>query len=415
MSFPRVTSFPNRLDSLRIPDLPGSEGCVMYYKIINKRKRIVTAVADLFGHALWGPFNLLANKGHTLTDIKEILVIRTAYIGDVVMTLPILKPLRELYPEARITFLTSSYAQEILENNPYVDEVLAYDAFWFYPAGIGKGIVNHINFLKTLRSRRYDLVIEARADIRDILLLAYLSRSKYRVSYKVGGGGFLLTHVVPFERVKHKVEYHLDLVRFLGGRVNEIEWGIYLRPEEKRAAKTILLGEGIDDSDLVVGIHPAGRKVLKSWPPRNLAKLANRLIAEHGAKVVLTGSVNDKALIAEITTKIDGKVIDLAGKTTLRLLSGLIERFNLFICSDTAPMHVAAAVKTPTVAIFGPSKSMETGPYAENCRVVEKDFACRFTCDEDVCNHRVHNACMTSITPDDVYDAARELITTTRA
>ena len=104
------------------------------------------------------------------------------------------------------------------------------------------------------------------------------------------------------------------------------------------------------------------------------------------------------------------KALTLAGKTDLRILASLLERFNLFICNDTAPLHIASAMNTPTVAIFGPSKSNETGPYGNINRVVEKDFPCRYTCDEDVCNHTVHNECMKTITPDNVYEAANYIL-----
>ena len=207
----------------------------MYYKIVNKKKKIVTAIVDFIGYIIWTPVNLFRKKHPFLTGIKEILVIRTAYIGDVVMTLPILKPLKELYPDSRLTFLTGLKAAELLRNNPYIDEILGYDAFWFYTKVGKKALMDYFRFLKVLRRRVYDLVIEARGDIRDIALLAYLSKSRYKVSYKVGGGGYLLTHVVPYEEVKHKVEYHLDIVRFLGGDITGLEWRIYLTPEEKTA------------------------------------------------------------------------------------------------------------------------------------------------------------------------------------
>ncbi len=373
----------------------------MYYKIINRKKRIATLAADLLGYALWAPFNLLRTRRLDDGEIREILVIRTAYIGDVVMTMPVLKPLRERFPKAKITFLTSTAARNLLRKNPYVDFVLAYDAFWFY--GGSKGFVG---FLRELRKKRYDLVIEARADIRDIALLAYAARSRYRVSYDVAGGGFLLTHTVPFEAVKHKVEYHLDIVRYLGAEIGSVDWGL-LPAKEEYAKADSLLGRG--EGAIRVGIHPGGRKLLKSWAPERFAEVADRLI-EEGASVFFSGSPEEKGLIEPIISRMRHKAENLAGKADLLTGAAIISRLDLFITNDSAPLHLASAMGTPTVAIFGPSKSNETGPYGNIHRVVEKDYGCRQTCDEDVCLYKNYKECMESISVDDVMKAAAEVL-----
>lgn len=382
------------------------------YKIINKRKLIATVVADIIGNVVFFPKKLFQKREKIGQDIREILLIRTAYIGDVIMTLPILKPLKKLYPNARITFLTGTKAAAVLENNPYIDKILTYDAFWFYSKGFKEAINDYWRFLKVLRSKPYDLVIEARADIRDILLLAYLSKGRYRVSYKIGGGGYLLTHVVPFKKIKHRIDYHLDIVKFLGASVDRVEWDINLSPEEEGTAETLLSQEGVTRSDLLIGIHPGGRKGLKCWPYDRFAQVADYLISEYVAKIIFTGSIYERGLIEDIIKDMNHKAVNLAGETDLRLLAGLIERFNLFICNDSATLHIASAMKTPTVTIFGPSKSKETGPYGNIHKVVEKDFPCRYRCDENICRHKVYNECMVAITPGDVCNAVKDIIET---
>ena len=386
----------------------------MHYRIINRKKKVFTLLTDFAGYALWAPINLFKRRNKPLSAIMEILVIRTAYIGDVIMTLPILKPLKALYPDAKITFLTSSSARDVLLNNPYIDAILTYDAFWFYPGNFRAAVKDYFKFLKILRSKTYDLVIEARADIRDILLLAYVSKSRYRVSYRAGGGGYLLTHVVPYEKIKHRIDYHLDIIRHLGGKNDTIEWGMYLDAEEKKAVDSFLTQEGIHRKDLLVGIHPGSRKKLKAWFPDRFAALADSIIKEYGAQVIFTGSPEEKEFIVGIIMKMDHAAVNLAGKTNLRQLSGIIGKLDLFICNDSAPLHIASAMKTPTVAIFGPSKSKETGPYGNTHRVVEKDFPCRFGCDEDVCNHSVYKECMEKIEINDVLEAVRSIVKETQ-
>jgi predicted lipopolysaccharide heptosyltransferase III len=383
----------------------------MYYKIINKKKKVITIIADLLGYALWAPINIFSDKKNIPPkDIKEILVIRASYIGDVIMTLPILKPLKKKYPNTKITFLTSARAVEVLNNNPYIDDILTYDAFWFYPKELKRAITDYWKFLRIYRFKSYDLVIDARGDLRDIILLAYLSKSKYRVSYNVGGGGYLLTHVVPFNEIKHKVEYHLDIVRFLGCESNPVDWSIYLKPEEKNSGRMLLLKEGVGESDFIVGIHPGGRLGLKCWFDHGYAQVADWIATRTGAKIVFTGSEGERALIENIIVKMGNPAINLSGKINLRLLASLIERFNLFICNDSAPLHIASVMKTPTVAIFGPSKSIETGPYSNLHRVVEKNFPCRYQCDENSCHHERLHACMKDITVEDVLGAVTSLI-----
>jgi len=378
------------------------------YKIINKKKLVATAVADGIGHLLFGAYRLFRKNGKVRTDeIKNILIIRTAYIGDVVMTLPVLKPLKELYPGAKISFLTAAGAVEVLKNNPFVDEVIAYDPFWFYPSSMWA----YGKFIRQMRTRAFDLVIEARADIRDILLLAWPLKARYRLSYDVGGGGYLLSHVVPYPGLRHKVEYHLDLVRYLGYRGNGLEWGVYLSDAEQQRVSAIIAEQGIGPS--FIAVHPGSRLLLKRWPVQRYGALCDGLMEKYGMPVVVFGAGSEKALVAEMASCMKRKPITLAGALSLREMAGMLARADLFICNDSAPMHLAAAMKTPTVAIFGPSKSVETRPYGEGHRVVEKEFPCRSACDENSCHYERYNACMEDLSVDDVFHAAEELLRST--
>ena len=378
------------------------------YKIINTKKLVATAAADVLGNVLFALPRLFRRRERIRNaDVRSILVIRTAYIGDVVMTLPVLKPLKELYPGATISFLTARGAAEVLRNNPYVDEVISYGPFWFYSspkAEYGK-------FIRLMRQRTFDLVIEARADIREILLLAWPLKARYRVSYDVGGGGYLLTHVVPYPGLRHKVEYHLDLVRYLGYRGNGLEWGVYLTDEEQQRVSTIMAEQGIGRS--FIAVHPGSRLPLKRWPVQRYGALCDGLMQKYGLPLVVFGAGSEKALVAEMASCMKHKPVTLAGALSIREMAGMLARAAVFICNDSAPMHLAAAMNTPTVAIFGPSKSVETGPYGEGHCVVEKEFPCRFACDENSCHYERYSACMEDITVDDVFHAAQELLRST--
>lgn len=383
----------------------------MKYKIINRKKRLATAFVDRLLSTLFFPARLFTKKEPIRPEgIREILVIRTAYVGDVIMTLPMLKPLKALYQDAKLSFLTGSHSATVLENHPFVDRLITYDAFWFYPKSFKAAVTEYWSCLKTLRSTSYDLIIEARGDIRDIMLLAFMARGRYRVSYAIGGGDCLLSHAVPFERIKHKVDYHLDMVKYLGGNTDPLEWDIYLTESDKIRPIEIINQISQPPERLVVAVHPGARQKLKRWSPEGFACIADMLIENLNASVLLMGGPKEVELVKGVAERMKNRVTVLAGETTLKELAALLKSCTLFICNDSSPLHVASVVKTPTVAIFGPSESNETGPYQNVHRVVQKEFPCRHECDESVCTHEVYHGCMRAITPYDVYNAIRELI-----
>ncbi|MBF0317481.1 MAG: glycosyltransferase family 9 protein [Nitrospirae bacterium] len=383
------------------------------YKIINRRKSLLTAMADLVGNAVFLPVRLLTGRSGVPaqlpgeSDVREILVVRTSFIGDVIMTLPILRPLKERFPRARVTFLTSRVASEVLRTNPYVDEIITYDPFWFYPSPKA----DYIRFIRSLQGRSFDLVIEARGDIRELLLLVGPLKAPCKVSYDVGGGGFLLTHVVPYEGLRHKVIYHMGLVKYLGCRVDTIDWGFYLQPEERARALEIIHTCKVKPPFLA--LHPGSRMPLKKWPVERYAMLCDMLAEEYGMQVVVFGSRVDRDSVAGIMRSvrysINHGVVNLSERLTLREFAGVIAHGSLLVCNDSAPMHVAACEGVPAVAIFGPSKSVETAPYGDIHTVVEKDsFPCRYSCDEAVCHNRRRHACMLDISVQDVFDAVKK-------
>ncbi|MBF0568639.1 MAG: glycosyltransferase family 9 protein [Nitrospirae bacterium] len=388
----------------------------MQYKIINRKKLIATAAADMIGGILHAPLKLF--KRHRDIDpqqINTILVIRTAYIGDAIMTVPILKPLRAGFPNAEISFLTSSGAAPALETNPYIHDIIAYDPLWFYAPykkrkyrENGKKRKTYPALMRELRGRRFDLVIEARGDIRDILMLVRPLDARYKVSYDVGGGGFLLTHVVPYGGLRHKVEYHLDIARYLGCPITEIEWGVYLTKEEKANTRKFLRDNSIKKP--FIAVHPGVRIPLKKWQLEKYAELYDAIARDLGMRVVITASNKDTDYVKAMLRLMRTTPVDLTGRLTLRELAGVLSESLLFVCNDSAPMHIAASMGVPVVAVFGPSKSIETAPYGNPHRVVEKDFPCRDTCDENTCKHERFHACMKAIEVEDVLTAIKDLL-----
>lgn len=374
------------------------------YKIINKKKLAATIAADAIGKIIFLP-KLLSGKSRENMDdgIRDILVIRTAYIGDVVMTMPILKPLKEKFPGSRISFLTSTPAGEVLKNNPYLDDVITYDPFWFYPTEKKK----YLEFIKGLKKRSFDLVIESRGDIRELLFLVWPLKARFKLSYDFGGGGYLLTDIVPYHGLKHKVEYHFDMIRYLGCDIGDLDWGVYLTEGEKNKVREILEKNSIRKP--FISVHPGARIPLKRWMADRYAKLCDRLIEDYGLPLIMLGAKGERNIVDEILREMRHRPTDLVGALTLRELSGILSESALFICNDSSPMHIAASMKTPTVAIFGPSKSVETAPYGNVNRIVEKDYPCRCHCDESSCRNKRFHGCMRDIEVEDVLSAVGEI------
>ena len=378
------------------------------YRIVNKKKLLATRIADFFGRLVFAPFG--GGREPSPVDpeaVRSILVVRTAYIGDVVMTTPMLGPLRRRFPHARLSFLTSRASAEVLSGNPDVDEILTYDPFWFYPSSPKAA---YVDYLRRFGGRRFDLVIEARGDIRELLLLVSPLRARYKVGYGVGGGAYLLSHVTPHPAVNHRVDYHLDIARFLGARVDldNLRWGLRLAPEELDAAGALLRQAGASGDYCC--LHPGSRLAFKRWDADKYAQVGDVLAREYGLTPVVLGAPDETAAAARVAAAMGAASINLAGRLGLRQMGAVLAGAKLFVCNDSAPMHIAAALGTPTVAVFGPSKSNETGPWSAKARVVELDFPCRRDCDETSCRFERTNACMREVDAQRVLASARELL-----
>ncbi|MCI5122007.1 MAG: glycosyltransferase family 9 protein, partial [Candidatus Electrothrix sp. AUS4] len=331
------------------------------YKIVNRKKLIATVIADVLGNILFFPLRFIREQEEITPDkVCRICVIRTAYIGDVIMTLPILPALRERYPEAEITFLTSTVSAEVLQHNKYLDKVITFNPFWFYSGTVGEWL----RVIRKLRSLRFDLLIETKAEIRELALLAFWIPARFKVSYDVGGGGYLLTHRVPYLGPCHKVDCHLNLAQYLGCPTEATEAELFLTVEEQQEIDSILQEQNITGP--FIAVHPGSRLVLKRWFSNRFAQVCEKLFQQYRLPVVLVGAVKEVSLAESIQGMLQQcPVVSLAGQLNLRQLAVLLEKATLFLCNDSAPMHIAAAMNTPTVAIFGPSKSVETAPYSQ--------------------------------------------------
>ena len=376
---------------------------IINYKIINPRKRTLIRMADSVLSPVMAPFSVHRAANSLREDagiIRKILVVRLAYIGDVIMTLPAIEHLHNAFPEAQIHFLTSHMASPILENIPGLARIIPYNAPWFYSRESYRTV---FYLKKTISHEHYDLGIDFRGDLRNIFFCLYLPGIPRRLSYVSGGGGVFLTHPVDWSVLKHKVEYHLDLLRFAGIPAQTTPPVIKLLPSEAEKAAEMLL-RLLRTDDPPVLIHTGARLPLKCWPLDSFASLVKNL--HHmgiGPLVTIGGSgEKEKSRILRDTGCI---AADLTDRLTIRELAAALACSRLLICHDSAPMHIAAAVGTKIVALFGPSRPVETSPFGAGHRVVEAPCMLKDHCDESRCLRSDGNHCMADIKVEEVLKA----------
>jgi lipopolysaccharide heptosyltransferase II len=212
---------------------------------------------------------------------------------------------------------------------------------------------------------------------------------------------------MPDEEV-HKVEYFLDLARAYGIAVKDIDYEFFIKDPHRQKIKAFLKSEGISESDALAVLCPGGNWDMKRWPKENFASLADMLIEKLGVKVVLSGAQKDMALVEGIRGMMKNRCSASCGRTTLKELGALLEKASLVVANDTGPMHLAVAMKSKTIALFGPTSPKLTGPYGGgNYTVIWKTQRCDVPCYDVTC---ADNSCMRQITVDDVFSKAQEML-----
>lgn len=341
------------------------------------------------------------------SDPQTTLLIRaTNWLGDAVMTTPALAGVREGFPDARIVLLARPLVAEMFRRHPDVDEVMVYER-----PGRHDGAIGRLRLAGELRRRRFDGALLLQ-NAFDAALLAFLGRIPERAGYPTDGRRMLLTLPVPlppgiFER--HEVEYYLCLLDGLGiPRPDPATLKLLVTEEERAAMAHRLASLGIQEGDPILAVNPgATYGSAKRWYPDRFAAVADVLSAEWGTKIVIIGSGAETQLAGEIESATRTPSINLAGKTTVRELMALLSLSSLLVTNDSGPMHMAAALGVPLVAIFGPTDRRRTSPWTSLAKIVHVEIDCS-PCRRRVCD-RGHE-CMLGVTPGMVIDAAKELL-----
>jgi ADP-heptose:LPS heptosyltransferase len=289
-----------------------------------------------------------------LEELREVLVLRLDRIGDLAMSLPALCDLREAAPKARLRLAVGRWSFSLARGFP-VDEVLVWSAPWVGRRAEGaESLYTLARMARALRRDRIDLGIDLQGDLRASALL-WLTGARRRVGYANTGGDYLLTDVVPLDETVSWVEQNRRAVAVATGRERPSQRVDLLTAEDRAFAEAFLAGEGLLERRPLVGLHPSGGRRIKQWPLARWREVAARLQREQAATILVTGSEADRPLAAELGRGLPAPPVDLTGRLDVRQTVGVIARLDLFLSPDTGPMHLACAVGTPTVSVFGPS------------------------------------------------------------
>lgn len=358
-----------------------------------------------------------------LALVKRALVIKLRHHGDVLLTSPVFQTLKNHVPGLEVDALVYRDTREMLTEHPAISVVHTIDREWKHQ-GILRQATAELGLLRALRARRYDLIVHLTEHPRGAWLTKLL-RPRYSVAQGeqgVNGGrdsqvwAKSFTHTFPSPRntLRHTVETNLDAVRRLGILPSAEEKKVILVPGEVAEQKVLALMAQHDIAHKkFIHIHPTSRWMFKAWPAEKMAELILQL-GKQGERVVLTAApaAEERAMIAAIKTQLKAPVVDLTGALTLKELAALTAHAKLFIGVDSAPMHMAAAMGTPTVALFGPSGEKQWGPWGVVHRIVastEPRHSCR-PCGNDGCGGSKVSECLTQLPVANMLAAVNELL-----
>lgn len=337
-------------------------------------------------------------------QIERILVRQVNWLGDAVLTLPALEALDRRFPQAEISVLAKPWVSGLFAGHPAVDRVLEYRA-----GDVHRGVMGRWRLAKRLRGEGFDLAVLFPNSL-DAAVVPWLAGIPRRVGYPTDGRRWLLSH--PARRPTaapghHQVERYLEIVRALGGDGTP-SLRLRVPAEARQNARRLLEGHAVGPTDLVVALNPGSvYGGAKRWPPERFAAVADGLAERRGARILLIGSPQERPILDEVGARMRHPAINLGGRTDLGTLVGLLARTHLLLANDTGAMHVAAAVETPVLAIFGPTDAQATGPLGPHSRIVREPVPCS-PCLLRECP--IDHRCMTRVTVEQVLHAAVELL-----
>jgi lipopolysaccharide heptosyltransferase II len=334
-------------------------------------------------------------------NVKKILVVNVNWLGDVVFSTPVFTALHDFFPQAQISCLAVPRVREVLECVPSLHEIIEYDE-----KGRHRSLWAKWQLARQLKAKHFDLAFLLRPSRSRALLLSWAGIPQ-RIGYgKEGRWRFLTQVVAESDGLSHRGDYYLKVIEAAGVPATKRLVSLKVPASFLNEADALLASHGLRPGDEFIVINPGGNWDLKRWPALRYAALAGALL-EQGRRVVFTGAPGDQQLVQEIIRALSGRSpIDLSGATNLKQLLAVLKKARLVISGDSGPLHLAAAVGTKTIALFGPTRPEVTAPRGKGRSwIIQKEIGCNgLPCYYLDCPN---NQCMQAITVKDVLDAVQ--------
>jgi heptosyltransferase II len=337
-------------------------------------------------------------------QIRRVVVRGTNWVGDAMMTVPALRELRQLFPEAHITLATRSWAKGLFDGADFLNDILVSDQ---------RGALSVFQQARQWSRGNFDLAVIFPNSFASALVAA-LARVPIRAGYDTESRRMLLTLPVPlpeWRSSRHEVFYYLNIVKALERDLLGTDFerapnpSLTISSERKEHGKRLLADAGALGDALIVALCPGSiNSRAKRWPAERFAELGDRLIADAGASVVLIGSNAELEISQNVASLMKHKPAMLTGKTNLAELVDVLSAIDLLITNDTGPAHIAAALDRKTIVIFGPTNPLTTRPFGESAEMIRVPPDCAPCMLRDC---PIDHRCMTAITPEHVFEEAR--------
>lgn len=324
-----------------------------------------------------------------LKGINKVLVIKLRAIGDVLISTTILPNLKNRFPNAKIHFLTEPQSGALLKYNPFIDNLITF----------GRKESGYLKFLLRLRKEKYDIVFDLFCNPRSAQM-TFATKARYRVGYSFRLRRYAYNILLKSRSdIVHNVDFNLDELRALGIDVVSRLPVLYISEIEESFAENFLQAK-TKKGDRIIGINAGGGWEAKLWNLEKFAQLADKLMDDFGFKVIIFWGPGQGNIYKKIQSMMNNTPI-IPPPTTLLELAALQKRCEFIISNDSGPMHIGAAIGTPTLGIFGPTKPQLQGPLGENCTTIVKSGLECLGCNLTKCN--IGNLCMNTLTVEEVY------------
>lgn len=332
--------------------------------------------------------------------MRSVLIIKLRYIGDVLLATPTVHAIKVARPDVRVSMMVNRGTEDVLSGNQDLDEIIVLD----------KGsLAAQSRLIAGLRGRRFDTVIDLTDGDRSAFL-SWISGAPVRIGFNDEHrwrGRYYTQVVQPVPGMRHRIDRDLEALKPLSIHAGSKDLQLRLSLEETTNADQLLDQLGVQPSQSIVILQPGARYWFKAWPPERYAEFADRFTSQYGCHVLIGGSHHDIDLAQQIRQMAKSTPTIMAGRTTIKQFAAIAKKSALFVGSDSGAMHIAAAVGTPLVALFGPSNPREWGPRGGPAEVLYKEIDCRI-CFHPTCMRGEEN-CMRLIAVHEVCAAAQRL------